>query len=466
MSVFGRGLLILGVLFHTNVNYAQLSFTKSSQNIGAGYSYQIVFGDIDNDGDIDALTTSDLPDDNKIWLNDGKANYMESENKLVTGNPGIALADLDNDGDLDVFISRSSGTEGIPNKVMLNDGTGSFTGTLQELGLKGSNDVALDDLDGDGDIDAFVCNHRTYQNGEYLHDGQHEVWLNDGTGYFTGSGQDFGDGLGTDVELGDIDGDGDTDAIVANNDEDPKNEIWLNDGNGYFSEGNILSVNFNSNGVALGDLDGDNDLDLFFANSNSNKVLFNNGNGTFTDSGQSLGNLKTNDIALGDLDNDGDLDAFSANREYGVALRNEIWINDGNGFFTNSNLEIGHGSSWSGGICDYDSDGDLDIFLMNDGNNELWVNNLIVNSVDQYSNVSFFMYPNPASDQLIISFDNTSVQAAKVEIYNIPGKLIFSETNRNAASMVINLSDTSQGIYILRIEANGDIITKKIMKKY
>ena len=54
-------------------------------------------------------------------------------------------------------------------------------------------------------------------------------------------------------------------------------------------------------------------------------MWINDGNGTFTDSGQALGSSKSYGVELGDVDDDGDLDAFVAN--YGQG--NKVWINDG-----------------------------------------------------------------------------------------------------------------------------------------
>ena len=73
-----------------------------------------------------------------------------------------------------------------------------------------------------------------------------------------------------------------------------------------------------------------------------NRVWINDGNGTFTDSGQSLGNHVSLDVSLGDVDGDGDLDAFVANFDQG----NRVWINDGGGTFTDSGQSLGnHGST-------------------------------------------------------------------------------------------------------------------------
>ena len=65
--------------------------------------------------------------------------------------------------------------------------------------------MALADVDGDGDVDAFVAT-----------TGANELWLNDGSGHFSSSGQALGTVESHGVELADIDGDGDADAFVVN----------------------------------------------------------------------------------------------------------------------------------------------------------------------------------------------------------------------------------------------------------
>ena len=85
----------------------------------------------------------------------------------------------------------------------------------QALGDRNSFSVALGDLDGDGDLDAWVANVG----------GSDAVWINDGTGTFTDSGLKLGTGASVSVALGDLDGDGDIDAWIANLGE--PDTVWL-----------------------------------------------------------------------------------------------------------------------------------------------------------------------------------------------------------------------------------------------
>ena len=82
----------------------------------------------------------------------------------------------------------------------------------------------------------------------------------------------------------------------------------------------------NSTDITLGDIDGDGHLDMVVANYGANKVYTNDGDGTFVDSGQPLGSLASQGVTLGDVDGDGDLDMVVAN--YGA---NKVYTNDGDG---------------------------------------------------------------------------------------------------------------------------------------
>lgn len=65
------------------------------------------------------------------------------------------MGDLDGDGDIDAFLARKN-TSHPANGVWLNNGDRTFTAAPDQLGVNTSYDVALADLDGDQDLDAFV----------------------------------------------------------------------------------------------------------------------------------------------------------------------------------------------------------------------------------------------------------------------------------------------------------------------
>ncbi len=346
-------------------------------------SYGIALQDLDGDGDLDAFVGNTSYYDNPantVWFNDGAGNFSDSGQRLGSAFTwDVSLGDLDGDGDLDAFVANSEVTAGQPDEVWLNDGDGIFIDSGQRLGNSLSRAVALGDLDGDGDLDAFIANGIT-ERGQAEAD---RVWLNDGHGVFSSSGQSLGSAAGLDVALGDLDGDGDLDAFVANGDpqrvRNEANEVWLNNGHGVFSSSGQSLGETISQAVTLGDLDADGDLDAFIANGGPevldgqpDEVWLNNGGGVFSDSGQRLGSLSSYGAALGDLYQDGTLDVFVAGYRGG----NRVWLNDGSGSLTLSSPAFGTESAADVALGDVDGDGDVDALVANaiSEPNRLWLN--------------------------------------------------------------------------------------------
>ncbi len=373
------------------------TFIDSGQSLSNTTGWHVALGDADNDGDLDAFVTnlqaSGLPNpDSRLWLNQGglqsgtEGQFVDSGQSLENSRPhDLALGDLDGDGDLDVFYGNSSGR---PNTIWFNQGglqggtEGLFVDSGQKLGGAFTRGVSLGDLDGDGDLDAFVANRSDQPN---------RVWFNQGgkqagtPGQFQDSGQLLGISTSFDVTLGDLDGDGDLDAFVVNDDAQA-NRVWVNDGLGIFTDSGQLLGNSSSRAVALGDLDLDGDLDAFVGNATVNFVWLNQGGaqggtaGQFANSGQTVGNTGLHDVSLGDLDGDGDLDAFVANL---ASNANTVWINQGGkqggaaGQFIDSGQSLGSSTSHGVALGDLDNDGDLDAFVVNRGVGEpdlVWLN--------------------------------------------------------------------------------------------
>ena len=235
------------------------TFVDSGQNIFSYEDSYAELGDLDGDGDLDFLVTSAGYDPGllRVWKNNGNG-FFSFFNDFDTAykHMGVALGDLDDDGDLDAF---TSGWDNTFNKVWLNDGTGIFT---EQQSIPNANTVfvQLGDLDGDGDLDAYLANMTIYDNTD-LPD---EVWLNDGTGHFTDSGQRLETVFSPMPALGDLDADGDLDVYLSG---DPftsaPDEVWTNDGTGTFTLFRTVDENYPGGITALGDLDGDGNLDAF-----------------------------------------------------------------------------------------------------------------------------------------------------------------------------------------------------------
>jgi hypothetical protein len=167
--------------------------------------------------------------------------------------------------------------------------------------------VALGDIDGDSNLDAVFAG-----------TGRNRVCLGDGSKGFAcrDISTDANDTLG--VALGDINGDGKLDAVFANvtdsTVEGDSNRLCLGDGSGGFTCGDVSSDTNITRGVALGDIDGDGDLDAVFANfAQQNRVCVVDGSGRIACSDVSSDTNDTQGVALGDIDGDGDLDAVFAN---------------------------------------------------------------------------------------------------------------------------------------------------------
>lgn len=141
---------------------------------------------------------------------------------------------------------------------------------------------------------------------------------------------------------------------------------------------NIFSYRnfYNGGGAAIGDINNDGQADVFFtANMGSNKLYLNKGNWQFDDISDKAGLGGTDKwstgVVMADINNDGWLDIYVCNAGYlnGKAPENKLYINNHNLTFTESAAAYGltnHGGyATHAAFFDYDLDGDLDCFIIN-----------------------------------------------------------------------------------------------------
>ncbi|PIE23751.1 MAG: hypothetical protein CSA62_06485 [Planctomycetota bacterium] len=253
----------------------------------------------------------------------------------------IATGDVDGDGDIDMLIGKSSGWN---DTLMLNDGFGGLRpAPLAQMPMKPrgyvSYSVALGDLDGDGDLDAVFGTLASSSHGV-------RISLNNGKGFFRDAGraclppprQSYVPV--NDLCLSDVDRDGDLDLVLflfVSNASTLR--LWLNDGKGNFKDVTSKQVQSLSGALERGflkDMDGDGYPDIVFVPpfGAGPWLYLNNGKGSFSDASRvRIGNR---DPILGPSigDVDGDGDIDIVCGVQSVSPASmKVWINDGKGHF-------------------------------------------------------------------------------------------------------------------------------------
>ena len=330
---------------------------------------------------------------------------------VETMGSGVALFDYDLDSDLDVyFVSASTldrlakGEPGEPNRLFRNDGGFRFTDVTELAGIgdRGfGQGVAVADVDNDGDADVYVTNY-----------GGNVLYRNHGDGTFSSWTAGVEDeGWGTSAAFGDIDNDGNVDLYVCNYLEFDRElldrliprrfcewkglkvqcgprgfgfdsgVLYHNRGDGTFEDwtesAGVENHETYQLGVVFSDLDLDSDQDIYVATDTTLNLLFENrGDGTFEDrsllSGAGLSGNGTEQagmgVDVGDVNGDGRFDIFVTNFSDDY---NTLYLNQGALRFVDAsdvaNLVVPSLPylGWSARLADLDSDGDLDIFVVN-----------------------------------------------------------------------------------------------------
>lgn len=377
-----------------------LKSIKAFEQLSRAEDTDALFFDADNDGDQDLYVVSAGNEyDNgqvftfdRLYINDGKGNLQFAPRAIPqfgTHGKTVSAADIDGDGDLDLFVGANivKGVYGLnpAHHLLINDGTGRFadqTGTrmpmANQLGML--NDALWFDYDQDGDPDLLTA-------GEWT---PITLLENNGKGQFTKAsttGFENSEGWWFSLALADVDADGDQDIIAGNMGLNSKLKatssqpvsLYLND---FDQNGQIDPVLFHFMEDAEIPFASRDDLirqmafikkkhpdyksyaslktpeDLFGAellerslkkqvNTLASSIFINNGSGSFTRSDLPLVAQLSPimDILTDDLNGDGHIDLFMVGNLY--AFRNDIGraaarpvtylIGDGKGGFGSGN---------------------------------------------------------------------------------------------------------------------------------
>ena len=364
-------------------------------------SYGCSWGDYDDDGYPDLFVTnlqyrSEIDgisiirfEKNGLFHNQGDGTFREVTDEAnlteIGGSRTACWAHLDEDAYLDLFVVNTNPANplalphGAGNCFYRNCGDGSFE-RMEDTPFGDSGTACCcGDFDQDGDLDLYITK---------VHEGgasRNQLNKNNGDGTFSAVPSDDPDlGILSSDDGGDActwidyDNDNDLDLFVINSDR--SNFLYKNLGPDQdfrfqkvmmtIPDNIIYHEGVDCRGCSWGDYDNDGDPDLFIACYDDNNELYANmGSGLFkrilwpccvvTDGGKSRGSC------WGDYDNDGDLDLYVANDGN---ERNFLYENDGDGEFTRVNPgditddeDPSNGCAWA----DYDRDGDLDLFVAN-----------------------------------------------------------------------------------------------------
>lgn len=310
----------------------------------------------------EALTTE------TAFFSDVTATHLPADPKAHALD--VALADVDKDGDLDAILAL----ENEPNRLYLNDGKGKFTWKKNAF-LDEKHDtehIRVADFNKDGNADViFVAEDDQF----------HEYYFGDGKGSF----QNVTDRLpakseGNGLDVGDINGDGLPDVIIGNTGKEAQNFLWLNNSEkpGFFIDAtaqNLPKLNSQTQSVKLFDLDKDGDLDLIIGNEvPPNRVFFNNGKGKFTEHPEKLQlnvPLHTREVIVFDANEDGHPDILFANLTSNGGQKEKdprarLLINDGTANFkdeTEQRIPAQDYSTYAANIIDFNKDGHPDLIL-------------------------------------------------------------------------------------------------------
>ena len=492
---------------------------------------QVIWIDYDNDGDKDLFVTA-IEGINEFYRNDGGMNFTNISSTIGFFQTdlftyGTSFGDIDNDGDLDAFISNRTSTEQNQRNYLYRNDEGTFVDITQSSGIpiedeEGNENSQLSfctmffDYNKDGFQDIYLANDKT--------DNINRLYKNLGNGTFEDVSVASGSGIAVNAmttTLGDYNNDGWFDIYITNTQSSQAgngNVLLMNNADGTFTNvAEETGTTFNSFAWGAVFLDADNDtlLDLYVSGGFDGSIgsflsaafYHQQNDGTFVIP-QNIGfendTRKSYSNAIGDINNDGKPDIIVCNDIENNFLWENKTVNENNwlkvkleGVISNrdgigNTIEIsidgesqyrytlaGEGYLSQNSFYEFFGTGtatEIDFIKVTwtaTGTTET-INNVDVNqaiiikegsgilsNTDIQTDNFFSMYPNPSNNgifKLSIS-DNETVS---LQIFDLSGRLVTKKDDlRNNDE--IDVSHYHKGIYVAKISSGSNISSIKLL---
>jgi hypothetical protein len=266
---------------HANsVNEYWVDATETYLPKTAEWTNRVEVADINSDGMIDILFANggdySKPGDlelSRVFINKGpNTKFHEITSQIFDGEKYLSrvikVRDINNDSIPDIIVGTTYQTQ---SQLYLGTGNGTFkkvTSTHFPKIQASIGDLELGDVDDDGDLDIVLSD---WGEGSNMNNsgGRTMLWLNDGKGYFTDATQNKMPNIliqfSWDLEFIDFDNDFDLDIAISCK-RCPTSRIFVNDGNGVFTDKRLLPAYTNNYDFETLDINNDGFLDLITIN--------------------------------------------------------------------------------------------------------------------------------------------------------------------------------------------------------
>ncbi|HKV80763.1 MAG TPA: FG-GAP-like repeat-containing protein [Candidatus Sulfotelmatobacter sp.] len=444
----------------------------------------VAIADVNGDGRPDVLVSNFESGTTGVLLGNGDGTFLPVV--TLSGAGAMAVVDVNRDGKADLLLASGGNVA-----VLLGNGDGTFhSGVTYDSGGQGEGErsITVADVNGDGHPDLVVSHESLVAPQEDLIG----VLLGNGDGTFQ-KAVSYGSGgwRAWSVAVADVNADGKLDLVVANFCSpsgcvgDGVVGVLLGNGDGTFrtavtyDPGGILTTS-----IAVGDVNGDGKPDLLVANgcgsnpdcsSGTVAVLLGNGNGTFqTATAYGSGGYDPVSVAVADVNGDGKFDVMLTNlcqeNESGCPGK-EVGLLLGNGDGTlqpvinydSGGSVPGFGSlAWSLLVADVNGDGRLDMVVANggvSGNGSVGV--LLNNSGAPPTTTSLASSLNPARTKFAVTYTATVKSQSGGEV---TGTVTFRDGTSTVATVPLagnqsayTTSYKTTGTHLMVASYSGDL---------